>query len=387
MEEKNRFQSVNAITISITHLLHDIYSSFLAPILPLLIEKLSISYSSAGFLTVAQRLPSLLNPIVGLIADKISVRYFIIITPSITAISMSLLGIAPNYYVLVGLLLVMGLSATLFHVPAPVMMQRVSGNRIGMGMSFFMFAGEAARTIGPLIILGAVSLWGLEGTYKLIPIGLACSLILFVRIRNIRISDEFSRESSEVSIKATIKKVMPTFKTLAAFTLSRSLMRGALTIFLPVYLSSKGASIWMAGISLSVIQLSGAAGTIFSGTISDRIGRKTTLMVTAIFSPVLMWLFMMVEGVFIFPVLLIMGLFLLAPMPVMLATVNEIKNEHPAFVNGIYMMINFVINSIAIMLIGFMGDKIGLEITYKISAVLALSAIPVILRMKHNELE
>jgi MFS transporter, FSR family, fosmidomycin resistance protein len=382
MEKKNNFQTVDAVAISISHLLHDIYSSFLAPILPLLIEKLSISYSSAGFLTVAQRLPSLLNPFVGLIADKISIRYFVIFTPAITAISMSLLGIAPNYVVLVGLLLIMGISATLFHVPAPVMMKRVSGDRIGMGMSFFMFAGEAARTIGPLIILGAVSLWGLEGTFRLIPIGLACSAFLFIRIRNIRISDEFKRKDSQVSWKVTIKHALPTLKILAAFTLSRSLMRGALTIFLPVYLSSKGASIWVAGISLSVVQLTGAAGTIFSGTISDRVGRKATLMVTAIFSPLLMWAFMMVEGIFIFPLLLVMGLFLLAPMPVMLATVNEIKSEQPAFLNGIYMMINFIINSAAVMLIGFMGDRIGLDLTYKISAVVALTAIPVIIRMK-----
>ena len=382
MEKKNNFQTVDAVAISISHLLHDIYSSFLAPILPLLIEKLSISYSSAGFLTVAQRLPSLLNPFVGLIADKISIRYFVIFTPAITAISMSLLGIAPNYVVLVGLLLIMGISATLFHVPAPVMMKRVSGDRIGMGMSFFMFAGEAARTIGPLIILGAVSLWGLEGTFRLIPIGLACSAFLFIRIRNIRISDEFKRKDSQVSWKVTIKHALPTLKILAAFTLSRSLMRGALTIFLPVYLSSKGASIWVAGISLSVVQLTGAAGTIFSGTISDRVGRKATLMVTAIFSPVLMWAFMMVEGIFIFPLLLVMGLFLLAPMPVMLAAVNEIKSEQPAFLNGIYMMINFIINSAAVMLIGFMGDRIGLDLTYKISAVVALTAIPVIIRMK-----
>ena len=382
MEKKNNFQTVDAVAISISHLLHDIYSSFLAPILPLLIEKLSISYSSAGFLTVAQRLPSLLNPFVGLIADKISIRYFVIFAPAITAISMSLLGIAPNYVVLVGLLLIMGISATLFHVPAPVMMKRVSGDRIGMGMSFFMFAGEAARTIGPLIILGAVSLWGLEGTFRLIPIGLACSAFLFIRIRNIRISDEFKRKDSQVSWKVTIKHALPTLKILAAFTLSRSLMRGALTIFLPVYLSSKGASIWVAGISLSVVQLTGAAGTIFSGTISDRVGRKATLMVTAIFSPLLMWAFMMVEGIFIFPLLLVMGLFLLAPMPVMLATVNEIKSEQPAFLNGIYMMINFIINSAAVMLIGFMGDRIGLDLTYKISAVVALTAIPVIIRMK-----
>lgn len=373
---------MNAISVSLAHLLHDIYSSFLAPILPLLIEKLSISYSAAGLLTVVQRAPSLLNPFVGLIADRISVRFFIIFAPSLTAVSMSLLGSAPSYTVLVLLLLVMGLSATLFHVPAPVMMRRVSGDRVGLGMSLFMFAGESARTIGPLTILGAVSLWGLEGTYRLIPFGIACSVFLFFRIRRIRISNEFEREGTSKDLKETVRLILPTFKTLAWFTLSRSLMRGALTIFLPVYLNSQGASIWMAGISLSVVQFSGAAGTIFSGTISDRIGRKRTLMITAIVSPFLMLLFMLVDGILLFPVLLLMGLFLLAPMPVMLATVNEIRSDHPAFVNGLYMMINFIINSAAIMVIGVLGDQMGLESAYYLSALLAIIAIPVIYRMK-----
>ncbi len=385
MEKKQDFQPINAASISIAHLLHDIYSSFLAPILPLLIEKLSISYSMAGFLTVVQRAPSLLNPVVGLVADKVSVRYFIIFTPALTAVSMSLLGLAPNYLVLVLLLLIMGISATLFHVPAPVMMRRVSGDRIGLGMSLFMFAGESARTIGPLTILGAVSIWGLEGTYKLIPFGVACSVFLFFRIRRIRISDEFTRDKADTELKETIRTIMPTIKILTLFTLSRSLLRGALTIFLPVYLSSKGASIWMAGISLSVVQFSGAAGTILSGTISDRIGRKRVLMITAIFSPILMGLFMVVDGILLFPVLLLMGLFLLAPMPVMLAAVNEIPNDHPAFVNGVYMMINFIVNSAAIMTIGLLGDSIGLDMTYKISGVLAIAAIPIIYQMKTVE--
>jgi MFS transporter, FSR family, fosmidomycin resistance protein len=382
MEDKNKFQSVNAVTISIAHLVHDIYSSFLAPILPILIEKLSISYSLAGLLNVAQRIPSLLNPVIGLMADKISVRYFIIFAPSITAIVMSLLGVAPNYALLVVLLLIMGFSATLFHVPAPVMMKRVSGARIGLGMSLFMFAGESARSIGPLVILGAVSWWGIDGTYRLIPVGLLCSAVLFVRIRKIRIADEFSRDPDASNFRVTLRKAMPIFKILSAFTVSRSLMRGALTIFLPVFLIEQGASLWLAGISLSAVQFAGAAGTILSGTISDKIGRKTTLMITAVLSPILMWGFMVLEGAIQFPLLILMGFFLLAPMPVMLATVNELKNEHPAFVNGIYMMINFVINSSAIMLIGFMGDRMGLVLTYKISAIIALAAIPVILKMK-----
>jgi len=382
MKNKYRFQTVDAVIISVAHLLHDVYSSFLSPILPLLIEKLSISYSAAGFLSVAQRLPVLLNPAVGLIADRISVRYFLIVAPSITAISMSLLGVAPDYHVLVALLVVMGIGAVMFHVPAPVMMRRVSGKRVGLGMSLFMVAGEGARSIGPLMILGAVSLWGLAGTWRLIPLGLACSFFLFARIRNIRISDEFRRKESPKDLRLTIKQAMPTFKTVAAFMGSRSLMKGALSAFLPLYLTHRGASIWLAGISLTVVQFSGAAGTLLSGTLSDRIGRKKTLMITAAASPLLMGLFLMVDGPLLFPLLLVIGFFLMAPTPVLLASVNEIKSDHPAFVNSVYMMINFIISSIAVMLIGILTDMIGFRLTYQIAVLLSIGAIPVTMKMK-----
>ncbi len=90
-----RFQSGNVVLVSLAHLVHDIYSSFFAPILPLLIEKLSLNYTTVGLLSLVQRLPSLLNPFVGLMADRIALRYLVIITPAVTAVSMSLLGLAP----------------------------------------------------------------------------------------------------------------------------------------------------------------------------------------------------------------------------------------------------------------------------------------------------
>jgi len=100
MEDNKKFQIGNVSTITIAHFIHDIYPAFLAPILPLIIEKLSISLSFAGLLSVIQRIPSLLNPFIGILADKIKVRYFIIFAPAITTISMSLIGIAPGYTIL-----------------------------------------------------------------------------------------------------------------------------------------------------------------------------------------------------------------------------------------------------------------------------------------------
>jgi len=382
MENQKKFQPGNVLTISIAHLVHDIYSSFLAPILPLLIEKLSLNLKYAGFLAVIQRLPSSLNPFIGIIADKIRMRYLIIITPSITTVTMSLLGIAPHYTILVVLSFVMGLSSAFFHVPAPVMIKRVAGNRTGKGMSFFMLGGEIARTIGPLIIIGAVSLWGLEGTYRLIPFGVLASFLLYLRIGKINISMDFEKQKKVIGLRQTFIPLLPVFFTIAGFTFFRAYMKSALTIFLPTYLIAKGETLWMAGIFLAILQAAGALGTVISGTISDRIGRKNTLIIVSVVSPFLMWLFISLEGIFVIPILILMGFFLISSQPVLMAFVQDIDSEHPAFLNGIYMSINFLINSLALIVTGALADWIGLEITYKIAAILSLFAIPFALRIK-----
>jgi FSR family fosmidomycin resistance protein-like MFS transporter len=371
----NRFQFGNVSTISITHFIHDIYSSFLAPVLPLIIEKLSISLSLAGLLSVIQRIPSLLNPFIGILADKIKVRYFVIFAPAVTTISMSLIGIAPGYIILASLLFISGISSTLFHVPSPVMIKRVSGSRIGKGMSFYMLGGETARTVGPLIIVAAVEIWGLQGSLKLIPFGLIASAIMFYRLKDIDIRKDLQKEKKETGYISTFNKFLPVYLTLAGITFFRGAMRSALTLYLPVYLVDKGANLWFAGISLSLIQLTGALGAFYSGTISDIIGRRTTLLILTIISPLLMLAFINLKGIFIIPILFLTGFFLISPTPVMLAVINELDTEHPAFVNGIFMTINFFLNSLTLLLVGLLSDKFGLDLTYKIAAGIALISV------------
>ncbi|MCK4716134.1 MAG: MFS transporter [Candidatus Marinimicrobia bacterium] len=378
--KKKRSEFDNILTISLAHLVHDTYASFLAPILPLLIEKLGISIFLAGLLDVFRKLPALTNPFIGLVADKICVRYFIIIAPSITAISMSLVGTAPHYIVLAVLIFMAGIGSTLFHVPAPVMVKHVSHNKIGKGMSFYMLGGELARTLGPLTILGAVSLWGLEGTYRLIPFGLAASVILYFRLHRIEIKKDFKRKKT--GVRKTFVGLIPFFISIGGFIFCRAAMKSALTIYLPTFLTSKGATLWTAGASLSVLQFAGAGGTFFAGIISDKIGRKNSLLVIAIMNPILMWLFVKFNGIMIFPILIVTGFFLFASGPVMLALVHDHDTEHMSFINGIYMTISFILGSIMVLFVGLAADKIGLDLTYKISALIAFFSIPFVLSLK-----
>ncbi|MEA1896437.1 MAG: MFS transporter [Bacteroidota bacterium] len=374
---KTRFQSGNVIIIGLSHLLHDIYSSFLAPILPLLIEKLGISLTAAGLLGIIQRIPSLFNPFVGIMAENMKVRYFVIFAPALTTISMSLIGLAPGYVILAIFLFVAGFSSTLYHVPSPVMIKRVSGDKLGKGMSYFMVGGELARTLGPLIIVAAVTHWGLEGTYKLIPFGILASIILFFRLRKIDLREEFTKSNEKPEYYKTFKKFLPTFAILGFIIFFRGAMKSALTLYLAVYLTEiKGNTLWFAATALSVLQLAGVLGTFSSGTISDRIGRRTTMVIITTITPVLMWLFLNAQGVLTFPVLIITGFFLVAPGPVMLAIIQELKTKHLAFVNGIYMTITFGFNSLMLLLVGVFSDHFGMETTYIISGIAAGLSIP-----------
>ena len=46
MNNGKKFQTGNVMLLTVTHLLHDVYSSFLAPLRPLLIEKFGLSLCS-----------------------------------------------------------------------------------------------------------------------------------------------------------------------------------------------------------------------------------------------------------------------------------------------------------------------------------------------------
>lgn len=375
----SKFQTTNVASISVAHWLHDIYSSFLAPLRPLLIEKFQMTMLLSSLLDLVQRLPNFLNPLVGLIADRGPARYFIIVTPAITAITMSLLGVATSYTMLVILLFVMGISGALFHVPTPVMIKKIAGNRTGKGMSFYMLGGELARTIGPLVITGAVSLWGLEGTWRLIPFGIVASIVLYFRIRNIRINKKFTRIKSDGGIRKNLKEYKSFFLVLFGIIFFRSIVKSSLTGFLPTYFfTEKSETLWFSNTSLAILQIAGALGTYLSGTISDKIGRKATLLIATIGIPLSMWLFIFSEGVFTLPVLLLLGFFIFAPGPVILAMVQDIKTQRPAFFNGIYMTINFVSSSVAVVLAGYLGDLLTLRVTYMITGSVAVFSIPFI---------
>jgi FSR family fosmidomycin resistance protein-like MFS transporter len=60
----------------------------------------------------------------------------------------------------------------------------------------------------------------------------------------------------------------------------------------------------------------------------------------------------------------------------MLALVQEHAGQNPSAANGWYMMVSFLARSAVVVLVGLMGDLIGLQAAYFISAGLGFLGIP-----------
>jgi MFS transporter, FSR family, fosmidomycin resistance protein len=360
------------------HFVHDSFTSFLSPLLPLIIQKLGLSLTMAGSLSALQSLPSLINPFLGMLGDRVSLRWLAIIAPTTTAIAMSLIGVAPTYTFLAILLLTAGVSSACWHVPSPVMVARAAGQRVGFGMSVLMLGGEMARTLGPLIAVGAVSLWGLEGIWRLMPLGLVASLVLYWRTRHVETRVTRRAGASWAETWVELRHVL---LPIAGVIGTRTFVSVCLATYLPTFLTREGESILQAGGALSILMLAGAIGSFATGTVSDRFGRRRVLAFVLLLSPLLMFVFLAMHGWMILPVLFVLGFMANSTSPVLMAMVQESASDHPATANGVYMALEFVGGAIITVIVGVLADALGLRMAFGISAVIALLGTPFVLLM------
>ena len=397
--ENEEFQTGEVMTVVSGHFTHDTFSAFFSPLLPLLIDKLAISLTTAGTLQFFIQFPALLNPFVGYLADRVSVRYFVILAPAITATIMSLIGLAPSYAVLALMLFGAGVSIACFHAPAPAMISRISGNQIGKGMSLFMAGGELGRALGPLLVAWAVSTWTMEGMYRLMFLGWLVSLILYWRLRSIP-----ARTAKPHGLDIVLPTIRRVFLPIIGIVLPRAFMLIPIQVYLPTLMYSRdvawldeGFLLWLANVSgidpillgasatLTIWELAGVLGALSGGTLSDRVGRKTVLFVSLTVAPILTLVFLASSGWMLLVVLFVHGFFALSTNPVLFAVIQEHLPQNRAVGSGLFIAMSFAIRPLTAVLIGLIGDNWGLDSAYLIGAVIAFLALPAIFALPQLE--
>lgn len=370
------FRAGLVTTYTFAHGVHDTYSSFVAPLLPSLIEKLSLSMTEAGLLDFARTIPALLQPFIGHLGDRVNLRWLVILAPAITGTMMSLLGIAPNYAVLIMLALAAGLGSAALHAVAPAMAGRVSGAKLGRGMGLWMVGGSIGFALGPMIIVTVVSRAGLEGTPWLMLGGWIASALLFVRLRDISTLSPASQHRG--SLREGFVALRPLVAPLTTIIAVWALQVSARMTFLPTFLTQEGESLWFAGIALTVQTGVGWIGALMGGAISDRLGRRVVVFASMSSAAVLMFVFVGIAGWVRLPILMLMGITGPATRAVLMALVQESCPNNRAMANGMLLAISFVLESGSSIVMGALGDIFGLRTAFTLSAVILLLGSPLV---------
>jgi FSR family fosmidomycin resistance protein-like MFS transporter len=370
------FQAERVVTIAAGHAVHDTFTGFLPPLLPQFVEKLALSNTAAGLLTVFLQIPSLLQAFIGHLARSQALRWMVVLGPGVTATAMSLLGWAPGYWGLAVLLLLAGVSVAGFHATAPVAVGYLSGTRLGRGMGLFMVGGETGRTLGPLVVVSALAILSLRSLAFLALAGIATSLVLHFRLKGTVLHSDDGAEP--VPWRTAVKSMRGLMVVLAGMIVVRSLMMMSVTTFLPLYLTDTGRSTWLAGAALSIVEAAGIAGAMAGGWLSDHIGRRAVPTFGFSTAPVALLLFLAADGIAQIALLPVIGLTLLSVPPVLMALVQEQVPDSRALANGVYLSMSFAIQSMAAIAFGAVGDAFGLQTAMTIGALAMFLGLPLI---------
>ncbi|MBI5156732.1 MAG: MFS transporter [Acidimicrobiia bacterium] len=367
------------LTVAMGHTVHDTYVGFVPVLLPHFVERFALTNTKAGWLAACTQLPSILQPFFGHLADRLVLRWVVMLAPAVTATGMSLVGWAPGFIGLAALLAVVGLSSAAFHAVGSATAGHLSGAHLGKGLSVWMVGGELGMVIGPLLAGGALAALTLKGLSWLMVLGWTASYLLYRRLRSEALHAVADTERPEW--RDALRRMRPIMLLMAGLVVLRAMSVSAPAVFSPIFLKEEGSSGLVAAAAVTLFQESGMFGTLGAGWVSDRVGRRAVLLFGAIAGPAGLLLFTALEGWARFPFLFLAGAATLSMHPVCMALVQERFPESRGLANALYLSTVFVISSAGAVGVGILGDHIGLRPAFVVSALITVLSVPLMLML------
>jgi FSR family fosmidomycin resistance protein-like MFS transporter len=251
-------------------------------LLPFLIAQRGLSLTAAAALLTAATLgSSIVQPLFGVVADRVSSPWLMPAGVALAAAGLGSVGLFESFPALAGALAVSGLGVAAFHPEGARLATRVSGSTRARGMSFFSVGGNAGFALGPLLVALVVATLGLGATPLLaVPGLLVAAWLAFERPRLGRLA---APDHVHAGAGPAPAAAWWPFSRLAGAAVARTAAFFALQALVPVYLIERhGATPATAAAALTVLLVAGAIGTLIGGRLADRVGRKPVLVASMI---------------------------------------------------------------------------------------------------------
>ncbi len=262
------------------HLVTDINQGALPAMLPFFIAAYDLSYAAAaGIVFAANMTSSIVQPLFGLAADRVSKPWLLLIGLMLAGMGLALTGIFQGYRWIMILAVVSGIGIAAYHPEAARLVNFAAGTKKGTAMSLFGVGGTMGFAIGPLLITTALLQWGLKGSLILIVPVTIMSLVMASQFSTFEpLEVNGNRELSAPDAKS-YKENWSAFGLLTITVIGKSILFYALNTFIPIYwVNGLNQSKAAGAMALTIFAGSGIIGTLLGGSLADRMGQKKVIV-------------------------------------------------------------------------------------------------------------
>ena len=347
---------------TLSHFCVDSYATLLAPLLPLVNERLGLSLALAGLLGTITSLCNLSQPLMGLWADRMSRRYLVVAGALLAALFSPLLGIAPNFLVLVLVLALAGLGVSAFHPQAFSLAGGLSGHRRSFGLALFIFGGTMGLGLTPLWAPYYVTRFGLENLPFVALPGLVTAFLL---IKFIPLDNPGAHRSRSSSLWASLgPKALPLLLITLVVVL-RSITAMGFAFYLTMLGKERGLSLMEGAIPLAVYNISGVVGSLIVGYLADRLDPRPLVWGSILLAAPALYGYVSADGAMGYLFLVAGGGLIMASNSVLVAMAQELSPDNSSLASSLPLGFSWGVASLTLPLIGYAADHLGVAQTLK----------------------
>ena len=386
--EHSRNADIKVIfALTLVHFIGDFYYSFVNPLLPVFVDKFSLTLTQVGLIAgISRLLAFVVQPWVGYFADRFRTRFFVLGGPLLAVIFISLVGIAPNFLVLILFISFGAIGTSMFHPTSAGMVSTPSGKHYGFSMSIFNMGGTLAFGVGPLFITYFVSTYGLEASPFTILFGLVVVAILF-KIIPLPQQEPLRNLGLIGTIKEVLGTVWRSIILIWVIMVLRSFVTQSFSTFIPVLYAKEGYSLVSIGSIVSILTMAGAISGLLAGHLSDRIGYKPIFYFAHGLATPSLYLLLYLPGNWVFFSAFLVGFFSMATLPLGLAMALELAPKGKSIIASLMMGLAFGTGGMITPLVGKLADIFSIRSVLFFLAIIPLLTVGLIFLLPEEKLK
>jgi len=364
------------LPLAIGHFCVDSYAGMLAPMVPLLQERLQLSLAAAGAVGAVVAFSNLSQPLLGLLGDRMRRRTLVPLGVLLAALCMPLLGVAPNYPLLLVTVALGGLGVAAFHPQSFVIAGDLSGRRRAYGIALFVFAGTSGLALTPVWVTFVVDRAGAEVLPLASLAGVAAALLIW---RHVPLAADPAGDRSWRGVGAQFVASVRPLAAILAVVVLRSIAFLGFNLFIAVLARDRGLTLAAGGVALSVYNLSGVLASLGLGRIADRVDPKPLICGSLVLSVPFLWAYAALPGPLSFVWLALGGALLGSTTAVMVALAQQAAPGQRALASSLPLGLSWGLASLTLPLLGWIADQVGVTAMLRGLAWLPLAAAAIML--------